>query len=265
MRFFVLALLACGSTGAPVPHLDEPAWLDELAARRPDLLTTPTGSVSDPAWQALVVRPRYRPELLGSERLTYAMIVAREYTEAQRVSDARWAQSLRDAQAAFPPGPAVAVAGYDPRAYVGYRVGPATRPVRSGPIVSYKAFFELTDFQASLSADRYAGFVDRLAALGFRGDSKIDLRPGQVRFQYNNLIVHAPSMEMARCAEAAGLEHFGRELAHTARGVDALVDGEPTNWHHFLLTGRYHELPAAVRDFVEYREPPPSLTACPQH
>lgn len=255
----ILLLLGCAPTGPAT--LDEPAWLADLQAHRPELMTQHEGSIRDPAWQALVIRPQYRAELLATDTATYETLVAREYTAAQRVRDASWAQALRDAAATFVPTVDVSRAGYDIHAYVGYRVGPPFGPDGDGLV--YKVFFEFVDFERSLSPDRYAGFVSRLESAGFRGDSKIDLRPGQARFQYNNLIVHTSSIAMARCAEAVGLATFGDEVLHVARGIDAPVDGRPTNWHQFLLTGRYDALSATVKDFVAYRTPIGVPSSCP--
>jgi hypothetical protein len=254
-----LLLLSCGR--ALPPALDEPAYLAELQAQRPDLVVQHQGSVRDPAWQALVIRPRFRAELLAGNDRTYETIVAREYTDAERASDASWAQSLRDAELAFDPTDRVARGGYDTRAYASYRQGDAARDADG---FDYKAFFELADFHTSLSAARYAGFAERLGAVGFRGDSKIDLRPGAVRFEYNDVIVHAPSIDLARCAEAVGIAWFGAAIEHIARGVDPPPAGKPLDWHHFLLTGGFGQLPAAVRDFVQYRTPVAGIEICPE-
>jgi hypothetical protein len=274
----VLLLVGCGTSsprvpgppvpvvheapGEPVPFLDEPAWLEELLERRARIMMMHEGSITDPAWQALVLRPRYRAAFLASDTDTYDAIVALEYTEEQRAGDAAWATALQDAQTAFVATPSIAPAGYDLRSYVGYRVGPELPRQSDDKVVDYKAFLEFSDFRRSLTPARYAGFVARLDARGFRGDSKIDLRPGQVRFQYNNVIIHAPSIDMARCAEAVAIEYFGAELEHIARGIDAVVGRKTNDWHHFLLTGSYDELPAAVRDFVEYRAPVAHVSIC---
>lgn len=255
----LLGLWACALSAvaaAPGLVLDATDWLETLRAGRPELVTQHDGGIDDPAWQALVIRPRYRDELLGSET-TYEGLVARDYSAAQRSSDAAWAERLRDAQRSLPATPTLRPAGYPIEAYVGYRVGP------KGPLVdpigvTYKVFFELDDFQTALAPDRYVAFSRALEQAGFVGDSKIDLRPGQVRFQYNNVIVHAPSVEMAECAEAIGLAYFGGQVLHVARGVDA--DG--LDWHHFLLTGRFGQLPPQVRAFVHHREPLPDAP-CP--
>lgn len=220
-------------------------------------------SMRDPAWQALVLRPQYRAELLASDTLTYETLVAREYGVEDRASDAAWARSMRDAQTAFVSTPAIAVAGYPVEVYVGYRVGPRPRLEPDGLVLSYKAFIEVRDFQQALSPERYAGFVARLDAHGLWGDSKISLRPGQVRFQYNNVIVHAPTLGMALCAEAVGVAYFGAAVKHVGRGIDAKIGPEAMDWHHFLLTGRYGELPSRVQDFIEYRTPVATLASCP--
>ncbi len=60
----LLPLLAL--PGATVPVLDERAWLDQLLAHRPALVMPHEGTMQDPAYWALVIKSRYRDELLAS-------------------------------------------------------------------------------------------------------------------------------------------------------------------------------------------------------
>jgi hypothetical protein len=244
-----------------VEVLDATAWLAALQSHRPELVAQHVGRIDDPGWQALVIRPQHRAELLGSSA-TYATVVEREYDAVERVVDLDWAQQQRDAQRAHAPTATLRAAGYPPQAYVGYRVGPEVA-LRDERGLSYKVFFELEDFRTSLAPDLYLGFSRALEEAGFVGDSKLSLRPGQLRFQYNNVIVHAPSMAMAECAEATGLAYFSGQLLHVARGVDVWADGRGLDWHHFLLTGRFGGLPAEVQAFVQHREPLPPAP-CPR-
>lgn len=248
---------ACSTPTAPT--LDQQAYYEQLISRRPELMVQHGESVRDPAWQALVIRPAYREEVL-STGATYQSILEREYTAVLRAGDAGWASSLRDGQKAHSPTSTLSAAAYPIDVYVGYRIG--THVPRDADGYSFKAFLELADFERSLTAERYLAFSEALERAGFQGDSKIDLRPGQVRFQYNNIIVHAPSAAMAQCAEAVGLAFFGRDIAHIARGVDAPPGpGETaTDWHHYLLRGGFSRLTETVRDFIQYRRAP---SACP--
>lgn len=240
--------------------LDQQAYHQQLVERRPELMTQHGDSVRDPAWQALVIRPGWREEIL-STNATYRTILDREYTSDLRASDAAWAESLRAGQRSFAGTDTLSAAGYPIEVYVGYKVG-SRAATRDAAGYTFKVFFELVDFQRALTPERYLEFSRALVRAGFQGDSKIDLRPGQVRFQYNNVIVHAPSAAMAECGEAVGLAFFGKEIAHIARGVDAPPGpGETaTDWHHYLLRGGFSRLTEMVRDFVAYRMGP---AGCP--
>jgi hypothetical protein len=122
---------------------------------------------------------------------------------------------------------------------------------------TYKSFFGFAEFLTALAPDAYRTLNATMAERGFQGSSKVDLRPAATRFQYNQLIVYSSSPAMAACAEAIVASLYGSELAHVARGIDpppSLTDGRRTDWHHFLLTGRYAELPSTVRAYVEYRD-----------
>lgn len=244
--------------------LDEPGYLSQLLVNRPVLMSMHSGSVQDPAYLALVIRPQFRDQILFHKPDTYQTIMTRQYSMEERASDVAWVKALQQAQLQFQSDASVYPAGYPIQAFVGYKVGPNV-PIHDQGGLDYKVFFEFADFQKTLSPSAYAGFARYLSQLGFQGDSKIPLQPGQARFQYNNLIVHAPSIPLAQCAEAAGIAYFGRQaIAHIARGVDVGLapGGKPTDWHHFLLTGGFGGLPGSVQDYVRYRTPnPPSV--CP--
>jgi hypothetical protein len=241
-----------------VPFLDAPAWLAELQTSRPELASQHRGGIDDPAWQALVMRPQYRSELITTPTATYASIVAREYSSKERKADEAWAQEMRDAWAKQQ-WTATLRDGRSPNeVYVDMRVGPDTRMGEDGHV--YKVFFELDDIPRSVSPDRYFGFGRALERAGFGGASKVALRPGQVRFQYNNVIVYAPSLAMAECAEAVGLSYFADQLLHVGRGVDVIA--EKTDYHHFLLTGGFDRLAPDVQAFIRHRAPLPA-NPCP--
>jgi hypothetical protein len=247
---------------APVPFLDAMAWFEELRTYRPELAAQHVGRIDDPGWQALVIRPQYREAMLLSATETYADLIAREYDDAARDSDLAWAQRLRDAQRALIPTATLAAAGYPIDVYVGYRVGPQRRLIDEHGY-GYKVFFTLDDFQAALAPESFLGLAVALERAGVIGDAKVDLRPGQVRFQYNNVIVHVASRAMAACAQAVGEAYFADRLSHVGRGVDVYWGRRGLDWHHFLLTGRADRLPAEILAFVRHRDPLPD-TPCPR-
>jgi len=270
-RLLSVGIVAAGVVGigtwgrvqpASVPALDATLWFEQLRQERPMLMTQHDGGIDDPAWQALVIRPRFRDPLIYG-RATYATVLEREYTGNLEEADGRWAEDLRDAQLALEPSDTLYPSGYPIQQYVGFRTGPrGPWPHERG--FTYKTFFEVDDILTTLTPERVVGFARELERVGFEGDFKIDLRRGQARFQYNNVIVHAPTMPMAECAESTGLRWFAGHLLHVAHGVDVKTgpDG-PLDWHHFLLTGKFHELPTDVQAFARHRTPHPTHT-CPK-
>jgi hypothetical protein len=242
-----------------VPILDQVEWWIDLTMERPQLADQYVGRIDDPAWQALVIRPRYRLELITPPFETYESIVAREYGPDERAADRLWAEGLQAAEIEAEPDAAMRRIGRP--AYAEFRIGPPVR-TRDARGFTYKAFFEVDDFLVSLGPDRVTGFARALDAAGFVGGFIIDLRPGQVRFQYNNVIVHAPTMAMADCALATGLSYFASDLLHVGRGIDATKPERSLDWHHFLLTGEFDQLPADVQAFTRSRELP-ATTSCP--
>jgi len=159
-----------------VPFLDAPSWLAELQTSRPDLASQHRGGIDDPGWQALVMRPQYRGELITSPTSTYESIVAREYSPKERKVDQDWAHDMRDAWARQPWTATLRDGGSPNDVYVDFRVGPDARMGEDGNV--YKVFFELDDVPRSIGPDRYFGFGRALERAGFVGASKVDLRPG---------------------------------------------------------------------------------------
>jgi hypothetical protein len=252
----LLPLLAL--PGSTVAVLDERAWLDELVAHRGALMMQHEGTMQDPAYWALVIKPKYRAELLTSPTATWDSILTREYTDALRASDRAWAESLRVVERAVQPTATLrSFSNLDQNA--GYGLGTGAPYDAAG--LHYKVFYDFTDFQKSLTGERVLGFAKELDRRGFQGDFKIGLTPG-TRYIYNDIILHAPSIAMGLCAEAVGLAWFGSELDHIARGLDVVVRSKPYDWHHYLLTGWFDQLPADAKDYVGYRVPVPEKV-CP--
>lgn len=249
-----LSALVEVATAGPPEVIDSVQWYEDLARSRPELLAEPRHGIDDAGYAALVIRPAWRDEI-RTTKATYASIVAREYIDVDRKADAVWAERLRQGQRVSTAHGRVRAGPYPLDAYASYTVGEG--PARDGEGWSYKVFFEVGDFQRTLTPDRYLAFVDALDAAGFHGDSKIDLRPGVTRFRYNDVIVHAPSIADARCAEAVGTAVFGGTILHVARGVDppAARGDRPLDWHHALMAGLFDRLPQGFRDFVQYVGP----------
>jgi len=212
------------------------------------------GGVDDPAWQALVIVPEYRAAIVAQSYATYDGVLAAEYSPEERKADQEWAVQSKSFARSLQ-----ATATLAPRvddAYVWFAMG-SRGPESDSAGFTYKSFFTFTDFLTALAPDAYRTLSATMAQHGFRGASKIDLRPGATRFHYNQLIVYSSSPAMAACAESIVAGVSGAQLAYVARGVDPLpsmTDGRPMDWHHFLLTGRYMELPSAVREYVEWRD-----------
>jgi hypothetical protein len=276
---FVLLLQACGhelaastqpggvddactqpllaSPQASVPVIEERAWWEQLSSRRPELAAQHTGTMRDPAYWALVIKPKYRDELLSTPGATWDTIVSREDTDALKARDRAWADALRayagtiQASSTLRGGASESTAGYAVRGGASFDAAG----------LHYKVFFDFKDFNRSLTGERVAGFAKELERRGFIGDFKIGLTP-DTRFIYNQIIVHAPSVAMGLCVESVGLDWFGGELEHVARGLDVVVDGRPTDWHHFLLLDRWTVVPQEAAEYVDYQTPIPRAI-CP--
>ena len=266
---------------AVVPVVDELDYLEQLKAKRPDLYSTD-------CYSSMVLKPEYRSTLLGGTG-SYATIQTKEYAAADIAADAEWVKSLQAAQVLFceqspnaggcsriclaacgacpssslgttvDSAKSVRPAGYPLCNFVGYLVnlGPSGTPYdKTGQVVSWKVFLEFDrQFRTTLTAATYRQFSDRLAAAGFRGDSKIPLQDGQVRFQYNDIIVHGHSPTDAKIAERVGIEMFGASLVGHGRGLDVAVATATTgvlDWHHYLCAVGSSMLSADALAFVHF-------------
>ena len=271
------------ATLAAIPLVEELDYLAQLTAKRPDLYA------SD-CYNSLVLRPEYRANLLDGKD-TFDSVEARAYASDDRTKDGAWVRSMQDAQVLFcqqhpdagacskiclaacdacpaaslgtaiDSAPPVRPAGYPLCAFVGYLInaGPGGTPYdKSRQVLAWKVFFELgADFRTTLTAAAYLEFSTRLAAAGFRGDSKIPLQDGQVRFQYNDIIVHAYSPADARIAERVGFDLFGSSLVGHGRGLDMASATSTTgalDWHHYLCAEGPAKLSAEAIAFVRYAD-----------
>lgn len=82
---------------------------------------------------------------------------------------------------------------------------------------TFKVFFEFKNPQKDLTPNRYREFSRKLSEAGFEGDSKIPVLPGWIRFAWNNIIIHAPTIGYAKIAEKVGLDFFSGELLLLSR------------------------------------------------
>lgn len=216
------------STSSSVPRVDEIDYWRKVKSVVPENAL--------PA--ALLLKPKYRADFL-SGRTTVDTITNADYTSSQREIDSRWIQRFQSQESSFRPVKNITVAGYDINQFVGYKIGNLPRFFDSDGLC-YKVFFEFRDASVDLTPDLYMQFSSALSDAGFVGDSKIGMKPGYSRFNYNNIIVHTSSPEMGKVAEQVGLNLFGSKLAHSGRGLDVMqnkVDGrfsDPADWHHFL-------------------------------
>jgi hypothetical protein len=237
-------------------RVDELGYLRELESRRPGLMTQHSGGINDPAWQALVITPAYRTAMLDQRYATYAGVVAEEYSSEERTRDQEWATQVLTFMGSLQPTTTLVPQLIGKNDSVGFRIGQdATTEDDAG--FSYKSFFGFTDFVTALAPDAYRTLATTLVERGFRGASKIVVLPATTRFRYNQLVIYSSSPAMAACGEAIVASVYGAQIAYVARGIDppaSLTDGERTDWHHFLLTGRYSDLPPALRQYVEWRD-----------
>jgi hypothetical protein len=250
-------LLACGADAGSSPvRVDEIAYLRQLEERRPGLMAQHSGGVDDPAWQALVIAPEYRTAILEQHYATYAGVIAEEYSPEERKRDQEWAAQFLAFMRSLQPTATLVPQLIGKNDSVGFAIGQDPKAIDDAGF-SYKSFYGFTDFVTALAPEAYRTLASTLVERGFQGASKIVVLPATTRFRYNQLVVYSASPAMAACGESIVASVYGAQIAHVARGVDpppALTDGERTDWHHFLLTGRYADLPPALRAYVEFRD-----------
>jgi hypothetical protein len=256
-------------------HVDQEGFLGELARDRPDLLGT-----KNAAYGALMVRPAYRAEILSTS-MKLSDLVAHRYSDAQRASDAAWVTTQKDAELRLRRDveEALAAAGVSPgdRTDPRYQAVMATFPVKPAayPIDSFVGYYPdeggsiwderglvwliyfcFNDIDADVTPETFHAYVEALGRDGFHGDAKIPVLPGQTRFQYNNIIVHAHSRADALLAEQIGVDLFSSTLASIGRGLDVTdrQGGQP--WSDYLFdayAGDPTTVPSDALDFVRYR------------
>jgi hypothetical protein len=220
-----------GGGDSDVPRIDELAYWRQL----------PNVADKQELHKALMLKPQYRAEYLSGHS-TVADIMQKYYFDSDKAADERWIAGHQSAERSFKneTNPPVAVAGYGIQQFVGYRSGSGKFVDQDG--MCYKVFFDFRDATRDLTPELYLQFVHALAKAGFVGDSKVAMTPGFVRFNYNDIIVHAGSPANARLAEQIGLSVLKPGLAHHGRGVDVMQSGDgtrwsdPIDWHHFLST-----------------------------
>lgn len=143
---------------------------------------------------------------------------------------------------------------YDPNEFVSFQIGPAQMPWWKDRGYNFKVFFEFKDPQSSLTPEIYRAFARRLSREGFQGDFKIPVISGWIRFNWNNVVVHATSLESARIAEKVGLQTFEGRLSSYSRGIDFRQpeDFKVYDWPSFLCLKDPALLPADIYKFVNH-------------
>jgi hypothetical protein len=232
--------------------VDELQWVRQVQTSRPSVFDDVDG-----ASQVLSLKPQYRQGYFASASLD--SFIKQHYTVSEQAADQRWSEEHRQMIARMSGNPQknLQVAGYDSRFFAGY-TNNGFRGTRAP--VCYKVFFEFTDPISDLTPALYLKFAEYLSEQGFHGDSKVPLAPGQARFHYNNLIVHAANLQHALYAEELGIRFFGGKLARTGRGIDSYTNQEPLDWHHFLAAnkGSLNGLPPVTIQYLNFA---PSLNA----
>jgi hypothetical protein len=261
-------------------RIDELAYYDALAQRRPDLLTDT--KLLGTCYQALTLRPSLRARLLGGSETPHQIEVSLA-DPAEDAADSAWVEAQERAELALcasafgggcsrlcanpsgcpacPPGgvpnpgpgdggspPPFVVSGYPLCAYAGYSEGPL------GPGFDWKLLFELNDYRNTLSPERFQEFSRQLAMAGYQGDAKTPLFPGWARFQYNTLIVHARTRADAAVAEQVAFRFFGAEILGYGRGTDVSRPSGGVDWHDFLCQSGadLSSLPADLQAFIHF-------------
>jgi hypothetical protein len=247
LLFSQAPLSAAETKDQNVPYIEEIAYWHRLLAgpKRTDLHL------------GLMLKSEYRDAYMAGSNAN--SIIAGRYSAQQQEQDAAWIVSQQNAEQSFVShgSSAIHVAGYPINAFVGYKCGAGRMIDEDG--FSYKVFLDFKNPIKDLTADAYLQFVEEIFKNGFVGDSKVPMTPGAVRFNYNNVIVHAPSPESAKIAERVARQMFGDKLAHTGRGIDVMKARlqDPTargrDWHVFLSTNTdLNELSPKALKFVRY-------------
>jgi hypothetical protein len=229
-----------------IPRIDELSWAKLVNEKRhSDYDDVQTGA------RVLLLRPQFRNAYLQSGDID--TFIKQHYTTSAESADEKWADEQRQMLATvhMKSAKSLSPANYSEKFWVGYRNNDFRG--RAGN-VCYKVFLELKDPLKDLTPSQYVRFAEYLSAKGFVGDSKIPVAYGQLRFQYNNVIIHAASMEHALYAESLGKEFFGNKLAGTARGIDSYLTSEPQDWHHYLASnkGELNGLSYETNQYLNY-------------
>lgn len=251
-----------------VSRIDQIAYFEQLQKLRPDLTS------SDKCKDNLTLKPEYRASVLFNGN-SYDQIFTHEYKVDEQQRDWLWAESLRSAASqkrdeidrslivrgiaqdkingyeawqlryALP----FYVASYPPKSFIGYGIGNPGIYDTDG--LKPKVFLHFRSAMSVLSSNVYEDFTKALAKAGFRGDSKIQLLAGHARFQFNNIVIHAADIQLAKIAEQTAIDFFGKDLAGVGRGFDVNNNGIK-DWHQFLCAGGASSLPPYALDFVRF-------------
>ncbi len=260
-----------------VARMDQIQYAKDLKSKRPELF-------KDICKPNLILKSQYRKSVLF-EKESNDSIRKKNYTDALKKVDTEWADSHRsfikeiskvigdmhyhtkdeknkDNKAVLRVG-----SYYDPKEYVGYYIGPASyksgintlvHPFMNITGIGYKVFFEIQTFTEHLTPNDFYNFAKALHEENFRGDLKIPMALGKMRYFFNNIVIHAQSLEDALIAERVGLKFFNQKLASTGRGadVDENLNGkvEGMDWSEFLCNRNVDQLPGDVQNYLFYKQ-----------
>lgn len=257
-----LSFITSCSSIPVVPHdiekINQPEYMAKLREQRPTL-------VKEACKANLIAKPEYRAEILNGSSMS--LLIKEHYSKKMRRKDVNWADEYRRQGQAIQQMDGYQLADYyDPSDYAGFLVGKSkpkkdknllTHPFIDHRGIGYKVFFQIKDFQTNLRAHEFQSFAKALADAGFQGDLKVQLQPGNMRFKFNNIVVHSASKNDSFLAEKVGLKFFAGKLSGISRGVDVDIDPhgklEALDWSEFLCTRNLSELPQDVKDYVNYK------------
>ena len=211
------------------------------------------------------MKAEYRQDIL-QKKTSFATIKAKFYSQELQALDSKWADEHRKFIKTIKDTEVLHVSSYyDSDYFIGYFIGPVdlkNKNLLANPYidkngVGHKVFFELKKPLEDLSPQKNYKFARALADKGFHGDFKIQVAAANIRYHFNNIVVHARSLKDALLVEKSGLEFWSGSLAATSRGVDVDLDvngkTEAYDWSEFLCAHSVAKLPNYAKKFVEYK------------
>ena len=209
MKLIFCLLFISAFAKAEVPFMNIFSYRDKLLADKNAAADCPMN---------LRLREKYRAQDFNS------LVRGKAYTVSEKTQDDKWAEQFQNymlsEKSGKKPGDQFYPGFYSLADFASYQVGPEKIKWSQDRGFTYKIFFTFKNPESDLTPDIYKAFSKKLADSDFEGDSKIPLIRGWIRFGWNNVILHAPSLASAQIAEKVGLEVFAKKLESYSRGVD---------------------------------------------